>query len=68
MDAEQAKWVKGEPYHAQSGPALAGATEPLASRQSEMDERLAPAAGMILGLLLGALFWGCVITAVIIFR
>jgi hypothetical protein len=68
MDAEQAKWAKVEPFPAQSRPTTASETEKLASRHDDADGRLAPAAGMILGLLLGALFWGCLITAFIVLR
>jgi hypothetical protein len=68
MDAEQAKWVKGERYPAQARVISAGTTEQSAHRDDVADGRLAPAAGMIMGVLLGALFWGCVITAIIFLR
>jgi len=65
MEGEQAKWAKSEGYPSQARPSTAGPKEQVAGQDEASDGRLAPAAGMVLGLLLGALFWGCVITAII---
>jgi hypothetical protein len=68
MDAEQAKWKPTEAYSAQTRPLIARDAEQDGRRHEVCDDRLAPASGMILGLLLGALCWACLITAIVFLR